>query len=135
MIRIITANNSGSSRRALRWLQAENIAYTELNMTKETLSIAELKAILRVSENGIDDILATHSKLYPALKTRYQDMSLNAVLREVQKHPTLLRSPLIYDDRRLVVGFNQERARMLIPRAQRKTALWTALAAFQDFPN
>ncbi|WP_426423760.1 ArsC/Spx/MgsR family protein [Pediococcus acidilactici] len=46
-------------------------------------------------------------------------MPLSEAVRVLSQKPQLLRRPIIFDDHRLLSGFNQDEIRMFIPREQR----------------
>ena len=47
-----------------RWLEEHEIPYTERNIFSEPLNIDEIKEILRMTEDGTDEIISTRSKIF-----------------------------------------------------------------------
>ena len=60
------------------------------------------------------------------------EMPLQELLDLVQKHPGLLRRPIIMDEKRLQVGYNEDEIRRFLPREVRALELQRAreLAGF-----
>ncbi|KRN30551.1 hypothetical protein IV40_GL001736 [Lactobacillus selangorensis] len=83
------------------------------------MSKAELKKLLCRTENGTEDIIATHSNAYQALTCNLEDLSLDKLLDLLVQEPHLLKRPIIFDDKRLEVGFNEEEVRRFLPREVR----------------
>nr|WP_284143082.1 ArsC/Spx/MgsR family protein [Pediococcus acidilactici] len=77
--------------------------------------------MLQYTYNGIDDFISTKSNAYHQLSktTPIEDMPLSEAVRVLSQTPQLLRRPIIFDDHRLLSGFNQDEIRMFIPREQR----------------
>ena len=51
-VTIYTQSSCSSSRKALKWLNENNIAYTEKRTTSQPLTLAEFKHILSMTEDG-----------------------------------------------------------------------------------
>jgi Arsenate reductase and related proteins, glutaredoxin family len=62
MINLYIAPSSASSRKARAWLKEHDIAFQERNIKSKPLNAAEVKQILRLTENGSEDIISTRSK-------------------------------------------------------------------------
>lgn len=117
---LYTTPSCSSCRKARHWLDTHKIAYREQNMLTAPLTIAEIKAILRLTEEGTAEIISTRSKAYQDLKGSLDELSLQELYRLILAHPTLLRRPIILDDRRLQVGYNDEEIRRFLPREVRE---------------
>ena len=50
----------------------------------------------------------------------------------IQNNPGLLRRPIILDDKRLQVGYNEDEIRRFLPRSVRKLELQQALASYEE---
>lgn len=53
----------------------------------------------------------------------YYDLPLQELLELVQNNPGLLRRPIMIDDKRLQVGFNEDEIRRFLPRDVRQLEL------------
>lgn len=123
MVKLYTSPSSTSCRKARAWLKAHNIPFTERNIFSEPLSMAEIKNILRMTENGTEDIISTRSKAYQNLDVDLDELPLKDLYALLEKTPGLLRRPIIMDDKRLQVGYNEDEIRRFLPRKIRKIEL------------
>ena len=125
---IVTVNlyystSSKSSRSARAWLVENNIPFNERDIIANPLDRDELKQILRLTENGFEDIVSTRSKAFKALHIDLADLGFNQLLDLLVEKPQLLKRPIIYDGRRLQIGYNEEDIRAFLPRSVRKSEL------------
>ena len=88
------------------------------------LSKQELTSILALTENGTDDIISTRSKIFQKLDV--EDLSISALIRLIEENPSLLRRPIILDNKRMQIGFNEDEIRAFLPRSYRKQELRSA---------
>ena len=104
-------------------LEKHNIPFKERNIFSEPLTKKELLRILRMTENGTEEIISTRSRAFQQLKINLDDLSIDQLLDLVEKNPSLLRRPIIMDDRRLQVGYNEDEIRRFLPRKVRRLEL------------
>ena len=119
MVTLYTTPSCTSCRKARAWLEEHQIPYTERNIFSEPLSLQEIKDILRMTEKGTEDIVSTRSKAYSDLNIEISEISLNDFYRIVQEQPGLLRRPIMIDEKRLQIGFNEDEIRRFLPREVR----------------
>ena len=129
MIRLYTAPSCASCRKVKAWLKEHDIPYVEKNIFSTILREDELRELLERSENGTDDIISKRSKIIKENKVDIEDMSINELIHFIQKNPSILKRPIMIDERRFQVGYNAEEIRAFIPRELRK------LAECQKFDN
>ncbi|XIF20570.1 MAG: Spx/MgsR family RNA polymerase-binding regulatory protein [Acetilactobacillus jinshanensis] len=127
MLNLYVAPSSASSRKARGWLKAHNIPFRERNISSKPLNADEIKQILRLTENGSSDIISTRSNVYKQLTRKLhmnlEDLSLSQLIGLVVKYPDLMRRPIIFDDKRLEVGYNEEEIRRFLPHKVRMAEL------------
>ena len=123
MVTLYTTPSCTSCRKARAWLEEHQIPYTERNIFSEPLSLQEIKDILRMTEEGTEDIVSTRSKAYSDLNIEISELSLNDFYRFVQEQPGLLRRPIMIDEKRLQIGFNEDEIRRFLPREVRALEL------------
>lgn len=123
MITLYTSPSCASCRKARAWLEANHIDYLEKNIFNEPLTIVELKSILRLTENGTEEIISFRSQVFQSLNISLEDMPLQELLELILKNPGLIRRPILIDEKRLQVGFNEEDIRRFLPRDVRKLEL------------
>ena len=123
MVTLYTTPSCTSCRKARAWLEEHQIPYTERNIFSEPLSLQEIKDILRMTEEGTEDIVSTRSKAYSDLNIEISELSLNDFYRIVQEQPGLLRRPIMIDEKRLQIGFTEDEIRRFLPREVRALEL------------
>ena len=115
-VTIYTQSSCSSSRKALKWLKDNNIAYNEKRITSQPLTLAEFKQILSMTEEGTDEIIATNSNDFKNLKVDIDQLSIQQLYNLIQQHPRMLRSPILMDKKRIQIGYNEMDIRRFIPR-------------------
>lgn len=95
-----------SCRKTKHWLKAHQIEFNERHLFRETPTREELKYILSLTTEGIDEILATRSQTFKNLNLNIEEMTVNEVLELLIEKPKLLRRPILVDDKKLVIGYN-----------------------------
>ena len=123
MVDLYVSPSCTSCRKARAWLEKHNIPFKERNIFSEPLTKEELLKKLRMTENGTEEIISTRSRAFQQLKINLDDLSIDQLLDLVEKNPSLLRRPIIMDDRRLQVGYNEDEIRRFLPRKVRRLEL------------
>ncbi|HAQ0915997.1 TPA: transcriptional regulator Spx [Enterococcus faecium] len=123
MLTLYPSPSCTSCRKARAWLQEHQIPFVERNIFSEPLNSSELKAILQMTEDGTEEIISTRSKVFQKLNMDLDDLPLQELLELVQNNPGLLRRPIMIDDKRLQVGFNEDEIRRFLPRDVRQLEL------------
>jgi regulatory protein spx len=126
MVTLYTSPSCTSCRKAKAWLEEHNISYKERNIFSEPLSIEETKEILRMTEDGTDEIISTRSKTFQELNVNLESMPLQDLYKLINKNPGLLRRPILIDEKRLQVGYNEDEIRRFLPRKVRTFQLLEA---------
>ncbi|MCM3741109.1 transcriptional regulator SpxA [Oceanobacillus luteolus] len=119
MVTLYTSPSCTSCRKAKAWLENNEIPYKERNIFSEPLSIEEIKEILRMTEDGTDEIISTRSKVFQKLDVNIEQLPMQDLFDLIQKNPGLLRRPIILDEKRLQVGYNEDEIRRFLPRTVR----------------
>ncbi|MDE7056766.1 transcriptional regulator SpxA [Lactobacillus intestinalis] len=123
MVNLYVSPSCTSCRKAKAWLNKHDIPYKERNIFSEPLTKSELLQILRMTENGTEEIISTRSRAFQQLKVNLDDLSIDQLLDLIEKNSSLLRRPIIMDDRRLQVGYNEDEIRRFLPRKVRRLEL------------
>lgn len=126
MIKIYTVAYSSSCDKAKMWLKEHNLEFEEINLVKDQLSDVEILHLLSLTENGTEEIISKRGKAYQKLNVDLDDLSMNCLIKVIEKNRSLLRRPLIVDNKRLQVGYNEDDIRKFLPRSVRKIAYQTA---------
>lgn len=96
-----------SCRKTKAWLKQNHVDYEERHLFKETPDIDELLDIIKLTREGIKEILATRSETFKNLNVDINDLKVSEVLQLLHDEPRLLRRPILTDGKKLVVGFNK----------------------------
>lgn len=123
MITLYSSASCTSCRKARSWLEEHDIPFTEKNVFTEKITDQELKSILQLTENGTIELISQRSQAFRELNVDIDDMPLGKVLKLIQQHPGIMRRPILVDDKRLLVGYNEEDIRCFLPRDIRKLEL------------
>lgn len=123
MLKLYTSPSCTSCRKARAWLQEHQIPFVERNIFSEPLTQDELKEILRMTEDGTEEIISTRSKVFQKLDIDLDELPLPELLKLIQENPGLLRRPIMIDEKRLQVGFNEDEIRRFLPREVRAIEL------------
>ncbi|MFS0892362.1 transcriptional regulator SpxA [Peribacillus frigoritolerans] len=119
MVNLYTSPSCSSCRKAKAWLEENEIAYTERNIFSEPLTIDEIKEILRMTEDGTDEIISTRSKTFQKLNVNLESLPLQEFYKIIKDNQGVLRRPIILDEKRLQVGYNEDEIRRFLPRKVR----------------
>ncbi|MGB8001224.1 MAG: Spx/MgsR family RNA polymerase-binding regulatory protein [Anaerobacillus sp.] len=96
-----------SCRKTKAWLKENDVEFEERHLFKETPSIEELKEIITLSTEGIEEILARRSSSFKKLNVDIEDLSLTEMLELMHNEPKLLRRPIMTNGKKLIVGYNK----------------------------
>lgn len=123
VIKIYTTNSCASCRKAIKWFKEHNIPYKEVNFFNTPITRADIISMLENTEDGFEDIISTRSKVFSEANLNLEDMKFNDLVDFIIKHPSVLKRPIIVDDNKMQVGYNDEEIRVFIPREIRRQ--WT----------
>ncbi len=126
IVTLFTSPSCTSCRKAKAWLEEHEIPYRERNIFSEPLTLSEIKEILRMTEDGTDEIISTRSKIFQKLNVDLESLPLQQLYELIQEYPGLLRRPIILDKKRLQVGYNEDEIRRFLPRKVRAFQLLEA---------
>ncbi len=122
MVRIYTSPSCSSCRKVKKWFELEGIPFEERNIFSATLNESELKEMLEKSENGTEDIISTRSKVIKEQNLDVENMSISQLVLFIRENPSVLKRPIMVDDRRIQVGYNEEEIRTFIPVSKRQSS-------------
>lgn len=123
MIRLYISPSCTSCRKARKWLQEHDLKFVEKNIFHIPLSKDEIKEILSLTDEGTKEIISYRSKAYQNLDCDLDTLPMSELLDLFIEKPSLLRRPIIMDDLRLQIGYNDEEIRMFLPRKARNIEL------------
>lgn len=130
MITIYTTPGCSSCRKIKDWFNEWEIPFVEHDITKTPLEKTVLLDILYKTENGAEDIISTRSKIFKTKKVDFKTMTLSELIVFIQENPTVLKRPIIVDERKMQVGYNAEEITVFIPREKREAYIETLIKNF-----
>ncbi|NLK13031.1 MAG: transcriptional regulator Spx [Candidatus Phytoplasma sp.] len=120
MVTIYTTPSCSSCRKAKKWLDEHNVTYEEKNLFNHRISDVDINLMLEHAENGFDDIISTRSKIFKEKELDVEDMSVSELKHFIKENPSVLKRPIIVDEKRMQVGYNDEEIRVFIPKKLRE---------------
>ena len=120
MIQMYVTSSCSSCRKAKKWFEKYHIKFKEKNIFAMRLTREEIFEILKQTENGFEDIISERSKIVKESSVDFQSMSINELADYIIDHPTMLRRPIIIENDKLLVGYNEDEIRKFFPRELRK---------------
>ena len=123
MINLYLSPSCTSCRKARMWFNSYGVPFEEHNILTQPMTADDLKAILAKTENGTEDIISTRSKVFQKLNIDVDELTMNQLINLILEHPSLLRRPIIVDEKRMQIGFNEDEIRAFLPRSYRQAEL------------
>ncbi len=91
-------------RQAVQLLKESGAAFTAINYYEKPFTKAQLKALLKKAKLAAKDILRTKEDLYKELGLAKKDLSDDALLDLMVKHPDLIQRPIVEKGRRVILA-------------------------------
>jgi regulatory protein spx len=121
MINLYMTPNYRASDKAKIWLKNQGLVFKEFNILKQTTNLHKvLFEILPLLEGDAYDIISTRGKDYKVLEKKLGDLSLSQLIDYLVSKPKLLKQPILYDGKRVQIGFNPDDIRIFIPQQNRQ---------------
>ncbi len=120
MIIVYTSPGCASCRKVKAWLKERNLKFIEKNIFTTSLNEGEIKYLLTRSENGTEDIISKRSKVIQETKLDLDEMSVKELVTFIQTNPSVLKRPIIINERNFQVGYDEEEIGAFIPPELRK---------------
>lgn len=124
MIHLYRTPQCSSSPKAIQWFKRYRLDVCVQSIGK--ISREELITVLASTDKGIPDLLKHTSCLKDDGTTRFQllnTMTLNQAINYIKINPALLKSPIIIDKNKVLIGYNPEQIRMFLPKDYRRNVL------------
>ena len=97
--------------------------YEEKNLFSNRITANDINLMLKNAENGFEDIISTRSKIFKEQNLDVESMSVNQLKDFIIDNPSVLKRPIILDDQKMQVGYNDEEIRVFIPRRLRQLVM------------
>lgn len=115
MIVLYTSPGCASCRKVRQWLKDRNLKFIEKNIFTSVLSEKEIKHLLMRSENGTEDIISRRSKVMQEAQIDLDELSMNELIMFIQRHPSVLKRPIIMNEKSFLVGYDEEEIDAFLP--------------------
>lgn len=134
MIILYSSPGCASCRKAKQWLKEKDLPFVEKNIFSTILKEDEIKYLLNRSENGTQDLISTRSKAYAEIGEKVEDLSLKEMISFIQKNPSVLKRPIIINDKNLVVGYDDDEITSFVPKELRTIAKRSCNSSCPNYP-
>ena len=108
MIVLYSVSSCRYCNKARRFLEENGIAYIEKDILSRKLSQQEIAYLIRRTLNGTDDIILRNSKPFRDDNLSVDEMHLSELVSYIIRHPSILKRPILIDNRHLQVGYDPE---------------------------
>lgn len=115
MIVVYTSPGCASCRKVKQWLKDKQLPFVEKNIFSTILKENEIRNLLVRSENGTDDIISKRSKIIQEGNVDVDTMKTKELIQFIQQNPSILRRPIILNERSFLVGYDNEEIGMFVP--------------------
>lgn len=120
MITLYYDLSSNSCKQALTRLKNHGIEYEMKRISK--ISEIDLMNVLALTENGFSDILKCPSRVNSQSReelSKIEMMNFIDGINFISNHTQLLRTPIIFENNKLTIGYNAENMRIFLSRDYR----------------
>ncbi|NLL74482.1 MAG: transcriptional regulator Spx [Erysipelothrix sp.] len=115
MIILYSSPGCASCRKVRQWLKDRNLKFIEKNIFTTMLSENEIKLLLMRSENGTEDIISKRSKVMQESHVDVEELSISELITFIQRHPSILKRPIIMNEKSFLVGYDEEEIDAFLP--------------------
>lgn len=114
---IYTISSHKASRLAIQFFKENQVDYIERNVMKEFLTKEDIQYLFYRTDR-MEKLLAQKSKGYKELQTllNKDDVRMSDIYQFIHNHPKVLKYPIILDNQRLMIGYNEHNIRTFLPR-------------------
>ncbi|CAM4164824.1 transcriptional regulator Spx [Erysipelothrix aquatica] len=120
MIVLYSSPGCASCRKVRQWLKERNLKFIEKNIFTSMLSEKEIKHLLMRSENGTEDIISKRSKVMQESQIDLDALSINELIVFIQRHPSILKRPIVMNEKTFLVGYDEEEIDAFLPSEMRQ---------------
>jgi regulatory protein spx len=103
-----------SCRKAKAWLVENGVSYEERHLFKNPPTAEELLEIIKMTTNGLEEILSTRSQRFKNLDVDINDMTVSELLEMLSEEPQLLKRPILTNGEQVIIGYNQSAMKNLL---------------------
>jgi regulatory protein spx len=122
MLKIYTISSNQETKEAERWLYAHKVKFIEVDLLKEQVSTEEILRIVSLTEHGVEEIVETETRAYTRLNLNFKDLKLEDFMELLEENATLLKVPLMLDEKQLQIGFDEDKMQRFLEKPSKKVA-------------
>ncbi|BAV02294.1 Spx/MgsR family RNA polymerase-binding regulatory protein [Lactococcus formosensis] len=121
MLKIYTISSTNQeTKEAEHWLYAHKVKFVEVDVLKERVSTEEILRIVSLTEHGVEEIIATETRAYTRLNLNFNDLKLEDFMELLEENATLLKVPLMLDEKQLQMGFDEDKMQRFLEKPSKK---------------
>lgn len=137
-IKLYTLPSNRSSRMAEQYLRDNELDYVKQQVNKSMLTWDQYLEILSGTEYGIEDILSVNSAAYKEFIKEgvdFDELTIREFYSIIQERPTILKFPIMYGKETTMIGFNETKMKMWLPRKARRLEFLEVLNKTREYEN
>ena len=108
MIIVYTSPGCASCRKVKNYMKENKLEYKEKNIFKTLLNEKEIKYLISRTENGTEDLISKRSRVFQENNFNIDNMTIDELCKFIVENPSVLKRPIIIDDKNLQVGYDEE---------------------------
>ena len=108
MIIVYTSPGCASCRKVKNYMKENKLEYKEKNIFKTLLNEKEIKYLISRTENGTEDLISKRSRIFQENNFNIDNMTIDELCKFIVENPSVLKRPIIIDDKNLQVGYDEE---------------------------
>ncbi len=110
MIDLIYYPNCSTSKKAVKYLETNNIEFIHTDIVKNPPSKTTLQTIIKLSGESVNKLFNTSGKLYREfdLKNKKASMNTDEKLTLLSAHGMLIKRPILLTNDKALIGYNLE---------------------------
>lgn len=120
MLKIYTISSNQETKEAERWLYVHKVKFIEVDLLKELVSTEEILRIVSLTEHGVEEIVETETRAYTRLNLNFKDLKLEDFMELLEENATLLKVPLMLDEKQLQIGFDEDKMQRFLEKPSKK---------------
>lgn len=119
MVKLYISNNR-SSRHALEFFNSHQIPYVTISLNSK-LTKQDILYILSRNIDDVQKIISTRSQAVKNLEDDFDHLTISSLIKLILNNKSILKTPIIIDDKHFLCGYNREDIRAFLPR---KRQIW-----------
>lgn len=108
MIKIYTSPFCSSCKKVKEYFKEKGIPVKNVDIIAGDLTVEDIYDILEKSDLGTEEIISERSKIMREKKPDINSMTVKQLAEFIVANPTILKRPIIVDDRKMQVGYDAE---------------------------